>query len=122
MTIFVETRVFTNRLSGYLDDDAYRSLQNELAANPKKGAVIPGCGGLRKIRVADRGRGKGKRGGARVVYLDIPEAHRIDLVTVYGKDEQDDLTFEQKRVLSQLAKEARAEAMASHRRGIRRPR
>ena len=110
MKSFVETRVFTARLSDYLSDLAYRSLQNELALNPKKGAVIPGCGGLRKVRIEDRWRGKGKRGGARVIYLDIPEADLIEFITIYGKDQQDDLTHGQKKLFASLAKTARAEA------------
>ena len=50
------------------------ALQRELMNDPESGAVMPGCGGLRKIRIADPGRGKGKRGGARVIYLHVPEA------------------------------------------------
>ena len=66
MRTFVETRVFTNRLPDLLGDEAFRRFQNELAVNPRKGSVMPGCGGLRKVRVEDESRGKGKRGGARV--------------------------------------------------------
>ena len=76
---------------------------------------MPGCGGLRKIRVEDPSRRKGKRGGCRVVYLDIPEAQRIDLLAIYGKNEKDDLTNEDKRALKSLATLARREA-------VRRPR
>jgi hypothetical protein len=67
--------------------------------------------------VGDESRGKGKRGGARVVYLDIPEAGRIDLIAIYGKDEQDDLTAQQKKILAALARNAKAEAVAAARRG-----
>lgn len=58
---------------------------------------MPGCGGLRKVRVADRGRGKGKRGGARVIYLSIPEADRIDMIAVDSKDERDELRRSRRR-------------------------
>ena len=71
---------------------------NELMADPEKGAVIRGCGGLRKIRAGAGPRGKGKRGGTRVIYLSIPEAERIDLLTVYGKDEKKTLARPEKRV------------------------
>ena len=81
---------------------------------------MPGCGGLRKVRVEDQSRGKGKRGGARVVYLDIPQAERIDLVTIYGKDEQDDLTPRQKKQFANLARQARTEALAAFRTRVRR--
>ena len=108
--IFVESRRVTARLKEFLGADAYREFQNALMASPTKGRVIPSCGGLRKIRVEDQRRGKGKRGGARVVYLHIPEAFRIDLLAIYGKDEQDDLSAEQRKVLASMARQAKAEA------------
>ena len=117
---FVETRVFTAQAKQRLNDGDYRQLQNELMANPEKGTPMPGCGGLRKLRVADPSRGKGKRGGVRVIYLNIPEAHRIDLIAIYGKDEKDDLSHDEKRVLRRLAEEARAEAIAAFRRSGKR--
>jgi hypothetical protein len=63
---------------------------------------MPGCGGLRKMRVADPRRGKGKRGGARVIYLHIEELNQIHLMTVYGKDQKDDLSESEKRLYRQL--------------------
>ena len=63
------------------------------------GDVIRGTGGLRKLRVPDRGRGKGRRGGARVIYLHLPDRSHLHLLLVYGKDEQDDLTAEQRNQL-----------------------
>ena len=67
MFIFVETRLFTRLVGEYLDDDEYLALQNALTANPEAGAVIPGAGGVRKLRWATRGRGK--RGGVRIIYF-----------------------------------------------------
>ena len=61
---FIETTEFTRSMPGFLPDDAYAALQYLLMKNPDAGAVMPGCGGLRKIRTADARRGKGKRGGA----------------------------------------------------------
>jgi hypothetical protein len=52
----------------YLDDSAFAELQRFLITDPEAGAVIQGTGGLRKIRFADKRRGKGKRGGLRIVY------------------------------------------------------
>jgi hypothetical protein len=98
-----------------LDDDSYRRFQDELAANPEKGAIIPGCGGLRKVRYSDPSRGKGKRGGIRSVYLYIPEAERIDLIDVYGKDEKDDLSAAEKKALTQLVAATRLEALSAFR-------
>ena len=64
--IFVETHVFTERVKELLDDETYAGFQAYLAEYPQAGDVIEGTGGLRKIRVAAKGRGK--RGGARVIY------------------------------------------------------
>jgi len=109
--IFVETRAFTNRLKKFLTDEAYGEFQKELTEDPKRGDVMTGCGGLRKVRMKDVSRGKGKRGGARVIYLYIKEADRIDFIAIYGKNEQDDLTAKQKKALKTLAAEAKAEAI-----------
>ncbi len=110
---FVESRVFTDRWRKRLDDEQLRALQNELLQNPSRGDPIPGCGILRKLRFGDQSRGKGKRGGVRVIYVHTPEASRVDLVTVYGKDEADDLTKDQIEKLCELAKRLRAEAASS---------
>jgi hypothetical protein len=110
---FVETPWFTERLERRLDDERYRELQLHLQEGPEAGSVMPGCGGLRKLRWSDPSRGKGKRGGLRVVYLYTPEAARIDMIDVYGKDEKDDLTAPQKRVLTHLAKLTRQEALSA---------
>jgi mRNA-degrading endonuclease RelE of RelBE toxin-antitoxin system len=63
---FIETRLFSQLVGEYLSDDEYASLQKTLVANPQAGTLIPGSGGVRKIRWAVRGRGK--RGGVRVIY------------------------------------------------------
>lgn len=78
--------------ANYLNDVAYLDLQNELMANPQAGDVIEGMGGLRKLRQADPKRGKGKRGGLRVIYFWRSERRQFWLFTVYDKDQADDLT------------------------------
>ena len=93
---FVETSVFTERITRLLTDEAYRDLQAALAENPKAGEVIPGAGGLRKIRW--RTSGRGKRGGLRVIYYCWSE-HRLYMIFVYDKTAQGDLTPEQLKVL-----------------------
>ena len=65
---FIEAPAFTRHLSKYLDDDEYRTLQAELAANPELGDLMPGTGGFRKMRWADARRSKGRRGGLRIIY------------------------------------------------------
>lgn len=66
---FVETRVFTRRIVALGLEDALRELQLMLLDRPDAGDLDPGTGGLRKVRMRDPTRGKGKRGGARVHYL-----------------------------------------------------
>jgi hypothetical protein len=100
---FVETAEFTEWVKEYLSDDVLSDLQRELLNDPDTGSVMPGCGGLRKMRVADPRRGKGKRGGARMICLHVPEADVIFLMDIYGKGEQEDLSADQKKILKGLA-------------------
>jgi hypothetical protein len=99
---FIEIGEFSEWARSYLTDDDLAAMQRELMADPEKGDVMPGCAGLRKLRIADPRRGKGKRGGARVIYLHIEERDGIPLITVYGKDQKDDLTAEDKKLYRQL--------------------
>ncbi len=99
---FIESVEFSAWVKSYFTDDHLAAMQRELLAEPEIGDVIPGCGGLRKLRVADPKRGKGKRGGARVVYLHIAGADQIYLITVYGKDQKDDLSADDKKLYRQL--------------------
>jgi len=66
--VFVELPAFERHRADYLDDDGFRALQNLLMKNPEAGDLMPDTGGLRKLRFADARRGKGKRGGLRVIY------------------------------------------------------
>jgi mRNA-degrading endonuclease RelE of RelBE toxin-antitoxin system len=101
---FVELPPFERIRKEYMDDDAYRLLQQELMANPEMGDVIEGTGGLRKLRQPDPRRGKGKRGGLRVIYYWWLGGDQFWLFTVYDKDQADDLTTAQRKVLNQLLK------------------
>lgn len=100
---FIELTAFTDWVSDFLPDEALSQLQLELMADPNKGDVIPGCGGLRKVRASDPARGRGKRGGVRVIYLYIPEARWFFLLSVYGKGRKDDLSNAQKKQLAAMA-------------------
>jgi mRNA-degrading endonuclease RelE of RelBE toxin-antitoxin system len=111
---FVEMSWFTERLKRRMDDESYRALQNELMDSPQKGKIMSGCGGLRKVRFADPSRGKGKRGGVRVIYLYVPQLFRIDMIDVYGKDEKDDLSSAEKKMLAALAASARRQAIEDY--------
>lgn len=107
--LFVETESFTEWVADRMSDDALAELQQELMRNPDAGDVMPGCGGLRKVRVPDPGRGKGKRGGLRVVYLYLPEVKRFFLVAAFGKNEKEDLTPQEKRAFTRVAQAIRDE-------------
>jgi mRNA-degrading endonuclease RelE of RelBE toxin-antitoxin system len=82
--IFVESSVFERNLPRYLSDEEYGRLQTSLRNNPKLGAVIPGSGGIRKLRW--RRSGMGKRGGVRVIYY-VKQSYEIWLLTIYAKSE-----------------------------------
>jgi len=111
---FVESTGFTESVCDLMGDRAYARLQQELMEEPDTGRVMPGCGGLRKIRTADPKRGKGERGGARVIYLHVPEAKRFYMLDVYGKDEKDDLSPDEKKELRELAEQLKKEAVESY--------
>jgi mRNA-degrading endonuclease RelE of RelBE toxin-antitoxin system len=101
--IILETSLFTRQIDRLLSLDSYRDLQNHLMDDPKRGAVIPGTGGLRKVRWQTGSRGK--RGGIRVIYYWIVDQSAILMLLAYPKSEQDDLTAAQKRKLRQIVEE-----------------
>ena len=97
---FVETKLFTSRILDAMSDDEYAALQHYLANRPDAGAVIPGAGGVRKVRWS--GSGRGKRGGSRLIYYwDCGD--RILMLYVYLKNERENLTEEQKKLMRQIA-------------------
>ncbi len=114
---FIETPTFTALIAEYLEDDEYRALQSFLARDPETGDVIPGTGGFRKLRWADRRRGKGKRGGLRVIYYYLLTDAQIWLMTLYDKGEVADLSAAEKRLLK-----AALDAELARRAARRRPR
>jgi mRNA-degrading endonuclease RelE of RelBE toxin-antitoxin system len=100
--IIIETPTFTRRVTELMSDDAYLLMQIALLRDPEIGAVIPHSGGLRKLRWQLTGRGK--RGGARVIYYWVRKREMILMLLAYSKNEQDDLTPEQAKALSGLVK------------------
>jgi hypothetical protein len=102
--VFVELPAFERHRADYLDDDAFRELQDFLMKDPQAGRQIPDTGGLRKLRFADARRGKGKRGGLRVIYYWWDVGFQFWLFTLYDKDEVADLTPQQRRALKGLIK------------------
>lgn len=97
--VFVETPTFTKRVLQLLDDENYTMLQTHLASRPDAGNVIRGSGGLRKIRWAAKGHGK--RGGVRVIYYWWIGRDRISMLFIYPKNEMDDLSATQLKLLRQ---------------------
>jgi hypothetical protein len=116
---FIETTGFTESIVDLLSDHAYALLQQALLKRPDAGKVIPGCNGLRKYRTPDPKRGKGKRGGVRVIYLHVPGADCFYMLDLYDKDEQEDLTASEKKQLRALAEKLKQEALAAHWRTVK---
>jgi mRNA-degrading endonuclease RelE of RelBE toxin-antitoxin system len=94
---FVKHPTFTKQVEDLFEDNEYRLFQMDLAARPDAGDVIPGLGGLRKIRWGAKG--KGKRGGARIIYLLIPKPGIIYLFYAYTKGDITDLSSDQRKRL-----------------------
>jgi len=86
---FIELPPFDELRDALFADSEFLALQAFLCNHPEAGDVIPGTGGCRKLRWAAKG--KGKRGGARVIYFLRVGQGRIVLVTAYGKGERDDV-------------------------------
>jgi DNA-binding transcriptional regulator YiaG/mRNA-degrading endonuclease RelE of RelBE toxin-antitoxin system len=91
----VETPTFIRRAEKLLSNADRDALIDFLAANPLAGDVMPETGGVRKVRFSARG--KGKRGGVRMIYYLLDEDTPLYALLIYGKDEQDNLTADQKK-------------------------
>jgi hypothetical protein len=102
--IFIELPAFERNRERYLNDESFGRLQQLLMRDPEAGDVIEGTGGLRKARFADARRGKGKRGGLRVIYYYWAGGPEFWLFTLYDKDELEDLTRKQRAAFKELLK------------------
>ncbi|MFN5009639.1 MAG: type II toxin-antitoxin system RelE/ParE family toxin [Gammaproteobacteria bacterium] len=98
--LFVETSGFTRDIQALMPDDDYRRLQQALHDHPDAGAVMPGTGGLRKLRWALTG--MGKRSGARVIYYWRVDESQILMLAVYAKNERVDLSPDDRRLLRRV--------------------
>lgn len=82
----------------------FRVLQKELIKYPETGDVIEGAGGLRKVRHTDEKRGRGKRGGLRVIYFWWLSGRQFWLFTLCNKNKMDDITAAQRNILKEFLK------------------
>lgn len=98
----MEVSGFTSRLPLYLHDEGYRALQNAIAENPKVGTAISETHGVRKLRWADARRGKGKRGGLRVIYFHDELRSHVWMLAIYDKDEASDLSAAARRAIGKF--------------------
>ena len=101
MFTFIELQGFSKRRQALLPDDEFRAFREILINDPEAGDTISGTGGFRKIRWSRPG--TGKRGGVRVIYYNVTIKGRIYLALIYPKNEQDELSQEQKKMLRQVA-------------------
>ena len=97
---FIETAIFTKLIYSYLTDDEYLGLQIFLLKRPEEGNIVPGSGGVRKLRWGKAG--KGKRGGVRVIYYFKKRDNEIWMLTIYGKSEVENIPA---HILRQIAEE-----------------
>jgi mRNA-degrading endonuclease RelE of RelBE toxin-antitoxin system len=99
---FYETDIFTEQIVAFIDDESYSELQGVLISDPEAGDLIPRSRGLRKIRW--RARGRGKRGGLRVIYY-LVEQDEIFMLYAYSKSRSEDISPDQARILRALVDE-----------------
>ena len=97
--VFIETSLFTRLVSQHLSDDEYAALQAALILHPEAGDLIPGSGGVRKLRW--RGSGRGKRGGLRIIYYWRNRAGQVWMLTLYAKNEQTNIPLHILRVIAE---------------------
>ncbi len=98
--VFIETTLFTKLIVKYLTDDEYLGLQSFLLVRPEAGRIVPGSGGVRKLRWTMSG--KGKRGGLRIIYYWKAKDDEIWLLTVYAKNVKENIPA---HVLKKIAEE-----------------
>jgi hypothetical protein len=108
MLTVVETSAIARRAEKLLSSEEHEDLLFYLALHPESGDEIPGTGGVRKVRYAAKG--KGKSGGVRVIYYFFDEENPLYAIFLYGKNEQANLTPEQKKAVAAFAATLKAAA------------
>ncbi len=107
---FAYTDEFVRLAEGVFTDEELRRVELQLLANPQAGAVIPGTGGVRKLRVALPGRGK--RGSARFIYFHLAPCARLYFLTLYLKNQQPTLSEAGKQRVRSIADATKKEHLA----------
>ena len=100
--VIIETPIFTKLIKELMSDDEYKDLQEALVSRPDRGSLIKNSGGLRKVRWALEGRGKS--GGARVIYYWMTDNDQLYMLLAYPKNVQDNLTDTQLKALKKIVK------------------
>lgn len=103
--VYIESRAFTRRLhqlAGASALEVLNTIQADLLKNPARGDLVQGLGGIRKARCSNPARGKGKRGGFRFLFLHLENRDHIHLLYLLDKDEQEDLSGDERKVLRGL--------------------
>ncbi len=103
--LIIQTRLFSDDVDSLIEGNKlssvdYEDLEKALVNNPELGSVIQGTGGLRKVRL--KSSSKGKRGGFRVCYFDFPENEQLFLIVIYGKNEQENISKDDKVIFKKL--------------------
>lgn len=107
--LFRETPIFSEKIDAIGGDDLLSFIEESILKNPEAGSTIAGTGGIRKLRSPDPSRKKGKRGGLRILYLDLPDRELTYLLYLYGKDEAEDLTAEEKKIFRAIVARLKGE-------------
>jgi len=100
LMVIIETPLFTRIISELMSDEVYRELQEALIQRPEKGDLIPGSGGLRKVRW--KLEGQGQRGGVRIIYYWVAADEQLRMLYAYAKSKQENLTPEQLTALRKI--------------------
>src|SRR5689334_8435231 len=106
---FVESKIFFKQIRE-LGVEVLARIESDLVQNPKRGPIVKGTHGVRKGRIADPGSLRGKSGSYRYLYLYLEHAGRIHLLYLFSKDEQSDLSPEQKQIIAALSQKIKKES------------